>query len=119
MTDKTNKPAEIAEDKLDDISGGPHFRNFHGAAFDFQSMWAGGLGVYPQTFDAENGIVDLEPTGNPWWQPVISSSATFTVSFVATTADAGALAAIADGEAALEDYLTDPANANLFFEFGV
>lgn len=38
MTDKTNKPAEIAEDKLDEISGGPHFRNFHGTSFDYQAM---------------------------------------------------------------------------------
>ena len=37
MTKDTNPPAEINETQLDDISGGPHFRNFHGAAFDFQS----------------------------------------------------------------------------------
>ncbi len=35
MMTKTNTPAEIAETTLDDISGGPHFCNFHGAAFDF------------------------------------------------------------------------------------
>mgnify|MGYP000571994382 CR=1 FL=1 len=37
MTTKTNTPEEITETSLDDISGGPHFRNFHGASFDFQS----------------------------------------------------------------------------------
>lgn len=37
MQDKANTPAEINETQLDDISGGPHFRNFHGTSFDFQS----------------------------------------------------------------------------------
>ena len=37
MTDKTHTAEEITETKLDELSGGPHFRNFHGVAFDFQS----------------------------------------------------------------------------------
>ena len=34
---KTEAPANMTDESLDEISGGPHFRNFHGAAFDFQS----------------------------------------------------------------------------------
>ena len=37
MQTKTSSPVEITETTLDEISGGPHFRNFHGASFDFQS----------------------------------------------------------------------------------
>ncbi|MEM0988681.1 MAG: hypothetical protein AAGK00_07350 [Pseudomonadota bacterium] len=37
MTKKTQKPAEIAETELEDINGGPHFRNFHRASSDFQA----------------------------------------------------------------------------------
>lgn len=38
MTTKlTEAPTIIAEEALDEISGGPHFRNFHGTSFDFQS----------------------------------------------------------------------------------
>ena len=36
-TTMTEAPTTIADEALDEISGGPHFRNFHGAAFDFQS----------------------------------------------------------------------------------
>ena len=35
MQDKAKTPAEIDDKQLDDISGGPHFRNFHGSSFDF------------------------------------------------------------------------------------
>ena len=35
---QTPAPTEIEETTLDDISGGPHFRNFHGASLDFQAM---------------------------------------------------------------------------------
>ncbi|MEM9370774.1 MAG: hypothetical protein AAGA26_06425 [Pseudomonadota bacterium] len=38
MTSKNKINAnELDETTLDEISGGPHFRNFHGAAFDFQN----------------------------------------------------------------------------------
>ncbi len=36
-TKKTETPMTLADGSLEQISGGPHFRNFHGAAFDFQS----------------------------------------------------------------------------------
>ncbi|MEM9062664.1 MAG: hypothetical protein AAGD13_19560 [Pseudomonadota bacterium] len=35
MTKDIHQPSEIAESRLDDISGGPHFRNFHSSGFDF------------------------------------------------------------------------------------
>lgn len=31
-------PNAISDESLDEISGGPHFRNFHGTSFDFQAM---------------------------------------------------------------------------------
>lgn len=37
MQDKANTPAEVNDTQLDDISGGPHFRNFHRVSYDFQS----------------------------------------------------------------------------------
>ena len=37
MTDKTKAPEQMTDADMDTISGGPHFRNFHGASFDFQS----------------------------------------------------------------------------------
>ena len=63
-------------------------------------------------------VVNDFPAGSRL-QRIHLDSATFTVSFVATTADGDALAAIAAGEPVLEDYLSDPANAALDFMFGV
>ena len=37
MQQTSNTPTRIDETTLDDISGGPHFRNFHGVSFDFQA----------------------------------------------------------------------------------
>ncbi len=87
-------------------------------AFSIQSFWASGLPVYPD-FDQANGIVDLEPTGNPWWQPEIADGDSFTIDFVALTTDAAAIAAVQVGETALETFLADTANASLTFEWGV
>lgn len=37
MTTETKKPAEIAEGKLDEISGGPHFRTWDSTYYDFSA----------------------------------------------------------------------------------
>ena len=37
MTDQKIPAETMTDADMDAISGGPHFRNFHGAAFDFQS----------------------------------------------------------------------------------
>ena len=37
MTDKTKAPEQMTDADMDAISGGPHFRIFHGASFDCQS----------------------------------------------------------------------------------
>lgn len=36
-TNTTDAPTPMTDEVLDQINGGPHFRSFHGAAFDFQS----------------------------------------------------------------------------------
>lgn len=41
MQTKTNTPAEIAEDKLDEISGGPHFKTWTGG-YDVAATEASG-----------------------------------------------------------------------------
>ncbi|MEM6621410.1 MAG: hypothetical protein AAF674_04225 [Pseudomonadota bacterium] len=41
MTKKTSHskdPTEIAERALDDISGGPHFKTWHGEIYAYQAM---------------------------------------------------------------------------------
>ena len=37
MTDQKKAPEQMTDADMDTVSGGPHFRNFHGSAFDFQS----------------------------------------------------------------------------------
>ncbi len=81
-------------------------------SFDFNSIWVGGLGN-PKSIDVQEGIVEILPTGNPFWQPVIADGDSVTISFKASTTDQDALAAILDGD--LETFLFEDASLDAFW----
>ncbi len=83
-------------------------------SFEFGNVWVNGVGN-PRSIDDEEGIVEILPTGNPFWQPVFEDGDSVSISFVASTTDADALAAMADGADTFEAFVNQDASLDAFW----